>query len=153
MQYSELESFVYKFRELWHSGMDAHLDAHTHDGKAWFSLHVTFDVPQAVLYTHITFIIHRFLEERKVHLDRDVELSEKRKEQKRKKKHLRKMLRKLKKTSKLMRFQIYKMSSVLTMLLQKKGLKVNLFVVKLWSNLVLKVKLQLRKLKMKLITV
>jgi hypothetical protein len=38
-------------------------------------------MPQAILNTYITFIIHRFLEERKVHPDRDVEQSEKLKEQ------------------------------------------------------------------------
>ena len=36
----ELYSFVQKFKQLWHSGVNAHLDAHTRAGQAWVSLHV-----------------------------------------------------------------------------------------------------------------
>jgi hypothetical protein len=36
----ELDSFVQKFKQLWHLGVNAHLDAHTHAGQAWVSLHV-----------------------------------------------------------------------------------------------------------------
>ena len=40
MYCSELDSFVQKFKHLWHSGVNAHLDVHTHAGQAWVSLHV-----------------------------------------------------------------------------------------------------------------
>ena len=39
MYYAELDSFVHKFKHLWHSGVNAHLDVHTHAGQAWVSLH------------------------------------------------------------------------------------------------------------------
>ena len=39
MYYAELDSFVHKFKHLWHSGENAHLDVHTHAGQAWVSLH------------------------------------------------------------------------------------------------------------------
>ena len=35
-----LETFVEQFRNLWRSGYDAHLDAHTHAGEAWVNLRV-----------------------------------------------------------------------------------------------------------------
>ena len=38
--YSELDSFVLKLKHLWHSGVNAHLDVHTHAGQAWVHLHV-----------------------------------------------------------------------------------------------------------------
>ena len=40
MLVTELDSFVQKFYHMWHSGLDAHLDLHTHAGNAWVSLHV-----------------------------------------------------------------------------------------------------------------
>ena len=40
MNYSELDTFIQKFKHLWHSGVNCHLDVHTHAGQAWASLHV-----------------------------------------------------------------------------------------------------------------
>ena len=40
MYCSELDSFILKFKHLWHSGVNAHLDVRTHAGNAWVSLHV-----------------------------------------------------------------------------------------------------------------
>ena len=40
MPYSELDSFIQKFKQLWHSGVNCHLDVHTHAGQAWARLHV-----------------------------------------------------------------------------------------------------------------
>ena len=40
MYSSEFDTFIQKFKDLWHSGVDAHLDVHTHAGQAWVSLHV-----------------------------------------------------------------------------------------------------------------
>ena len=37
---SELESFLTKFRGLWNSGFDAHLELESHAGQAWVSLRV-----------------------------------------------------------------------------------------------------------------
>ena len=40
MNCSELDSFIQKFKHLWHSGVNAHLDVNTHAGHAWVHLHV-----------------------------------------------------------------------------------------------------------------
>ena len=40
MDNSELESFLTKFRCLWNTGFDAHLELDSHAGQAWVSLHV-----------------------------------------------------------------------------------------------------------------
>ena len=37
---SELDSFIRKFKELWKSGVGAHLDIDTHAGEAWVGLRV-----------------------------------------------------------------------------------------------------------------
>ena len=37
---TELETFIKKFKSLWYSGLDAHLDVETHVGQAWVSLRV-----------------------------------------------------------------------------------------------------------------
>ena len=37
---SELDSFVKKFKDLWQSGLDAHLVVDTHAGQAWVDLRV-----------------------------------------------------------------------------------------------------------------
>ena len=40
MRVSELDTFIYKFKNLWQSGYDAHLSAEAHAGKAWVCLGV-----------------------------------------------------------------------------------------------------------------
>ena len=40
MALKELNSFIFKFNQLWHSGMSAHLDLDTHAGEAWVGLRV-----------------------------------------------------------------------------------------------------------------
>ena len=40
MPYSELDSFILKFKHLWHSGVNCHLDVHSHAGQAWANLNV-----------------------------------------------------------------------------------------------------------------
>ena len=40
MHAEEVDSLILKFRQLWKTGFDAHLDLHTHAGQAWVSLHV-----------------------------------------------------------------------------------------------------------------
>ena len=40
MDFTELNSFIFKFNQLWHSGMSAHLDLDTHAGEAWVGLRV-----------------------------------------------------------------------------------------------------------------
>ena len=40
MDNSELESFLTKFRSLWNSCFDAHLELDSHAGQAWVSLRV-----------------------------------------------------------------------------------------------------------------
>ena len=37
---NELDTFVHKFKQLWKSGHDAHLDIESKAGKAWVSLHL-----------------------------------------------------------------------------------------------------------------
>ena len=38
MALTELDTFVQKFKQLWKSGQDAHLDLESHNGKAWVGL-------------------------------------------------------------------------------------------------------------------
>ena len=52
MNSSELDSFVQKFKQLWHSGVDAHLDLHTHAGQAWVHLHVRLGQAPGPLHLH-----------------------------------------------------------------------------------------------------
>ena len=40
MYAEEVDSLILKFKQLWKTGLDAHLDLHTHAGQAWVSLHV-----------------------------------------------------------------------------------------------------------------
>ena len=40
MAFTELNSFIHKFNQLWHSGKSAHLDIDTHAGEAWVGLRV-----------------------------------------------------------------------------------------------------------------
>ena len=40
MAASELDSFIFKFKQLWHLGLDAHLNIDTHAGQAWVGLRV-----------------------------------------------------------------------------------------------------------------
>jgi hypothetical protein len=37
---TEVDTFIQKFRDLWQSGLDAHLDLDTHAGQAWVGLRV-----------------------------------------------------------------------------------------------------------------
>ena len=45
MDMSELQSFVNKFRSLWKSGLDAHLELHSRAGQAWVRLGVQLGHP------------------------------------------------------------------------------------------------------------
>ena len=38
--FTELDTFVKKFHQLWHDGITAHLDLDTHAGDAWVGLRV-----------------------------------------------------------------------------------------------------------------
>ena len=40
METLELDSFITKFKGLWNSGLDAHLELNTHAGQAWVNLRV-----------------------------------------------------------------------------------------------------------------
>ena len=40
MHAKELDSFIFKFKHLWRSGYDAHLNINTHAGQAWVDLRV-----------------------------------------------------------------------------------------------------------------
>ena len=40
MAATELDTFVQKFYQLWHAGLNAHLDVKTHAGNAWVSLNL-----------------------------------------------------------------------------------------------------------------
>ena len=37
---TELDTFLQKFKQIWHEGLNAHLDVHSHNGQAWVSLRV-----------------------------------------------------------------------------------------------------------------
>jgi hypothetical protein len=50
MYVTELDTFVQKFKNLWQSGLNAHLDVNTHAGKAWVSLHVQLEQAPGPLY-------------------------------------------------------------------------------------------------------
>ena len=50
---SELDSFVLKFKSLWYSGIDAHLDVDTHAGQAWVGLRVGLGHPPGLLHPHL----------------------------------------------------------------------------------------------------
>ena len=47
-----MENFVKKFKLLWHSGYDAHLDVDTHAGKVWVGLRLNLgnhpDLPNII---------------------------------------------------------------------------------------------------------
>ena len=58
MFYAELDSFVHKFKHLWHSGVNAHLDVHTHAGQAWVSLHAHLGQAPSPSY-HQVYPSHR----------------------------------------------------------------------------------------------
>ena len=40
MNATELDSFVLKFKHIWRSGFDAHLDLECHAGQAWVGIRV-----------------------------------------------------------------------------------------------------------------
>ena len=40
MDMTQLQSFIFKFHQLWAAGETAHLDLDTHAGKAWVGLRV-----------------------------------------------------------------------------------------------------------------
>ena len=43
---TELDTFIHKFNQLWHSGLNAHLNLESHAGQACFGLHLQLgDVP------------------------------------------------------------------------------------------------------------
>ena len=48
MDAKELDSFVNKFKQLWRSGLSAHLDIDTYAGQAWVGLRVRLGQAQAV---------------------------------------------------------------------------------------------------------
>ena len=50
---SELDSFVLKFKSLWYSGIDAHLDVDTHAGQAWVGLRVGLGHPPGLPHPHL----------------------------------------------------------------------------------------------------
>ena len=52
MNCSEIDSFVRKFKHLWHSGVDAHLDVHTHAGQAWVWVGLRVQLGQAPGHVH-----------------------------------------------------------------------------------------------------
>jgi hypothetical protein len=58
MDNSELGTFVQKFRRLWKSGLDAHLDIDTHAGQAWVSLRVRLGQAPGPLQPHPQFPPH-----------------------------------------------------------------------------------------------
>ena len=41
---SELNSFIEKFKNLWRSGLSAHLNLETNGGQAWVGLHLHLGV-------------------------------------------------------------------------------------------------------------
>ena len=45
MEVKEIDSFIQKFRNLWKSGLSAHLDLDTHSGEAWVGLRVRLGHP------------------------------------------------------------------------------------------------------------
>ena len=47
---SELDSFIFKFKQLWHSGIDAHLDIETHAGQAWVGLRCRLGQPPGPIH-------------------------------------------------------------------------------------------------------
>ena len=57
MALTELNSFIFKFNQLWHSGISAHLDIDTHAGEAWVGLrvHLGHAPPQEAFYSQSNF--------------------------------------------------------------------------------------------------
>ena len=55
MDNSEIESFITKFRVLWNSGLDAHLEVNSHAGQAWVSLRVRLGHDPGPLQPHHQF--------------------------------------------------------------------------------------------------
>ena len=40
MDGTEIDAFIFKFKQLWQSGLEAHLDLDTKASQAWVGLHV-----------------------------------------------------------------------------------------------------------------
>ena len=54
MAATELDSFIWKFNQLWKAGLTAHLDLDTHAGSAWVGLRVQLGhVPPGPLYQQV----------------------------------------------------------------------------------------------------
>ena len=49
MAAAEIDTFILKFKNLWAAGLDAHLNAETHAGQAWVSLHLRLGHPPGPL--------------------------------------------------------------------------------------------------------
>ena len=55
METFELDSFITKFKGLWNSGLDAHLELNTHAGQAWVNLRVRLGHAPGPLQPHFQF--------------------------------------------------------------------------------------------------
>ena len=53
MNCSELDTFIVKFKCLWKSGLDAHLDVESHAGQAWVGLLVQLGHAPGPLHQHL----------------------------------------------------------------------------------------------------
>ena len=56
MAIQDLDSFLHKFKHLWHCGFDAHLDVDTHAGEAWVGLRVRLGQNKNPTYHQKTFL-------------------------------------------------------------------------------------------------
>ena len=58
MDYSEVDSFISKFKHLWQLGLKAHLDLDTKAGQVWVGLHVHLGHAPGPLYKQEHFVLH-----------------------------------------------------------------------------------------------
>ena len=52
MYVTELQSFLFKFHQLWEAGVTAHLDLDTHAGQAWVGLRAQLGKVPGPLHQH-----------------------------------------------------------------------------------------------------
>ena len=69
MDMAQVQSFVYKFQQLWAAGETVHLDLDTHAGKAWvyvfvYSLVTKYTSNNSILPVHHSTEVQHIIEDR-----------------------------------------------------------------------------------------
>ena len=59
MDGSEMDTFIHKFKQLWKSGQEAHLDLDTKGGQAWVGLRLRLGHAPGPLHQQENFHLHQ----------------------------------------------------------------------------------------------